>query len=563
MTFSLSEISISPCETHHLKGGDPFYTKRFLKVLKYHALGLAPVLDREGAYHIDVAGNSAYSPCFKRTFGFYEDRAAVESAEGWFHILPDGTPLYKQRYAWCGNFQEGCCPVRSFQGQYFHINLEGLPLYVDRYAYVGDFKDSIAVVCDEKGQHTHIDKEGRFIHSGWFNQLDVFHKGFARAQDEQGWGHINKQGQFIYEDRYATIEPFYNGIAHVKDFKGRLCLIDEEGKVVKMIRESSGVVNPWGELSNDMVGFWKTWTLYTAIDLKIPYYLPAPLNDVAAKVSVPVVKLKRLFKALWELDILKPSHNDYWELTDKGKCLQPFNGSFIAAAGLMWGRVNKTWENLPTLIKQPHDFYSPSFKEKEANDGWLTTYHQALDGYAQQDFLDVSLLPFWKAHNNLLGFGRCSLTLMFFLLTRYDHLKASVVGNKKGLGHFDIPPALEGRFQKEYEEIENPWESHHRSPVDAVVFPRFLHYFPDAEVLSLLQRAKNSLPLGGAVYIIEMILDENIPMGGLFDLNMLAETGGKVRSLEEWQHVLLMVGLRIDHIERFSPVLSLLRVVGT
>ena len=560
MTISLAEISISSCETHHLKEGEPLYTKKFMKVLKYHAPGLAPVVDREGAYHIDVVGNSAYSHYFKKTFGFYENRAAVESLEGWFHILPDGSQAYPERYTWCGNFQEGYCPVRDFQDQYFHINLEGLLLYVDRYAYVGDFKDGIAVVCDEKGQHTHIDKEGRFIHSCWFNQLDVFHKSFARAKDEQGWGHINKQGQFIYQDRYATVEPFYNGIAHVEDFKGRFLLINEEkGKVIKMIGDSSDVAILCSELSNDMVGFWKTWTLYTTIQLKIPDFLPAHLNDVATKISVSVSKLKRLFKALWELDILKTSHNGYWELTGKGKCLQ--SSSFIGAAGLMWGKVNKIWENLPTLIKQSHEIYSPSFKEKEENDDWLTTYHQALDGYAQQDFLNVSLLPSWKEHNNLLGFGRCSLTLMSFLLTRYDHLKASVVGDKKGLSHFDIPSDLEGRFHKEYEEIENSCKSRNRASVDAVIFPRFLHYFPDAQALNFLQAARERLISGGAFYIIEMILDKNTPMGGLFDLNMLVETGGKVRSLEEWRHLLLLVGLRIDCTEKFSPVLTLLKGV--
>ena len=508
-------------------------------------------------------GKPIYPAYFKRTFGFYDNRAAVESADGWFHILPDGAFLYTQRYAWCGNFQEGCCPVRTFQGQYFHINLEGLSLYVDRYAYAGDFKDGIAVVCDEKGQHTHIDKDGQPVHSCWFSQLDVFHKGFARAQDGQGWGHINKQGHFIYPERYAAVEPFYNGIAHVEDLNGRLLLISEEGKVVKTIHDPSTAANTINELSIDMVGFWKTWALYTAIDLKIPDYLPAPLNDVSTKTSVPVAKLKRLFKALWELDILEPDHNNDWQLTEKGKGLHPVNRSFMAAAGLMWGRVNEAWGNLPTLIKQPHDLYALSFKEKEENEGWVATYHQALDGYAQQDFLDVSLLPFWKEHNNLLGFGRCSLTLMSFLLTKYDHLKASVSGNKKGLSHFEIPSDLEGRFEKDYEETETPWESRCLPPADAIIFPRFLHYFPDTQAVNLLQKAKSRLAPGGAIYIIEMVLDERTPLGGLFDLNMLVEAGGKVRSLEEWQLVFLVAGFRIDHIERFSPVLTLLKGVLT
>lgn len=560
MTISLSEISVSPCETHHLRDKKPFYTRRFLKVLKYHNPGLAPVIDEKGAYHINLQGLPAYPFVFKRTFGFYENRAAVESEEGWFHISQDGYPVYAERYAWCGNFQEGCCPVRDYLGNYFHINLEGISLYLDKYTYVGDFKDGMAVVCNEKGQHTHIDQEGKFIHSCWFYQLDVFHKGFARAKDKQGWGHINKQGQFIYQNRYETVEPFYNGIAHVEDFKGRVFLIDETGEIVQMIHDCSGVDTLRNSLSNDMVGFWKTWALYTAIDLKIPDYLPSCLEEIAAKTSVPITQLKRLVKALWELDVLKPAHHNHWELTDKGKFLQSSSLSSLAAAGLMWGKVNKAWESLPILIKQDQQVYRPSFKELEENNYWLQVYHKALDGYAQQDFSTVSSLPFWRKHKNLLGFGRCSLTLINFLLERYDHLTARIVGSKKELSHFDISSDLKSRFEKDYKGIENFSESQNDFPVDAVILPRFLHYFPDTQVLNFLQDMKKQLLTGGYLYILEMILNENNPIGGLFDLNMLIETGGKVRSFEEWHALFLEAGCRIIYRHDISPALSLLQV---
>ncbi len=477
--MDLSEISVSPCETHHLKDGKPFYEKKFLKVLKYHEPGLAPVLDTEGAYHIDLKGNPAYSPRFQRSFGFYHHRAAVELSGEAFHILPDGSLFYPQRYSWCGNFQEGFCVVRNFQNHYFHITLEGTPLYPCQYAYVGDFKDGMAVICNEKGLHTHINSMGQFIHSRWFCQLDIFHKSFARAKDEQGWSYIDRQGNFIDTKRYAAVEPFYNGIAYVEDFHGKRLLINEEGEIVKTIYEP-----PYNDrhelsaLSHDMVGFWKTWALYSAVELNIPNFLPGYLDEIATEISVPISKLRRLFKALWEMKILQPTHNDYWELTDKGKFLQPATTSFMAAASLMWGEVNKAWQNLPTLIRKTHDFHHTSFKEREENESLLATYHRALDGYAQKDFLKALDLSFWQNHKNLLGFGRCSLTLLSFLLEKYVHLNAKVVGTEKGLGHFDIPSVLKDRFQKDYPNGEVSGQNQGFSWADAFIFPRFLHYFP-------------------------------------------------------------------------------------
>lgn len=556
MVNSLHDIKISSCETYHEKDDKPLYEKRFSKVLTFHSPGLAPVLDEEGAYHIDSVGKAAYTNRFKRTFGFYDQRAAVETEDGCFHILPNGNSAYFEKYEWCGNFQEGCCPVRNYDKYYFHIKTSGEPLCSERYAYVGDFKDGIAVVCNEQGLHTHINKQGTLIHSTWFDQLDVFHKDFARAKDERGWAHIDKQGTFIYKERYAVVEPFYNGVAHVEDFEGNLLLINETGKIVKIIREKDGSNKKINELSGDMVGFWKTWTLYTAITLQIPDYLPANLEYVAHKANIPVANVKRLFKALWELDIIQPRDDNDWELTQKGSFLKPVNSSFMASAGLMWGRVNQSWESLPNLIKTSNDKHVISFKEEEEDNNTLTKYHRALDGYTEKDFKELSHLSFWKNHTHLLGFGRSSLFLISELLKKHEHLRGTLLGSEKTFRNFDIPVSLANRLDIDQWNIENSWFV----KADAVLFCRYLHYFPDSHVIDILKKAKENLHEDGSIYVMEMVLDENTPMGGLFDLNMFVETNGKVRSMEEWEGLFTLVQLRIEEIQELSPVLTLLKL---
>ena len=99
------QIVVSQDETHHLVDDIPVYQERFLKVLKFHEPGLAPVISLMGAYHIDLTGRPSYPQRFLNVFGFYQGLAAVEDATGCYHIHPDGTPAYIQRYRWCGNFQ--------------------------------------------------------------------------------------------------------------------------------------------------------------------------------------------------------------------------------------------------------------------------------------------------------------------------------------------------------------------------------------------------------------------------------------------------------------------------
>ena len=108
--------------------------------------------------------------------------AAVVAADGWHHIRPDSAAMYAERHAWCGNFQNGRCTVRAQDGRYLHITPAGAPAYDDRWQYAGDFRDGIAVVQGEHGRSTHIDRDGALVHGRWLVDLDVFHKGFARAR---------------------------------------------------------------------------------------------------------------------------------------------------------------------------------------------------------------------------------------------------------------------------------------------------------------------------------------------------------------------------------------------
>ena len=237
MRHSWKDLTVAPDQTHHMKGGHSAYKARFEEVLKFHPPGLAPVRDASGAYHIDPSGQAIYQERYSRTFGFYEERAAVQVDASWFHILTDGRPLYSQRYAWCGNFQGGRSTVRRSDGLYLYLLRNGQMAYPDHYYYAGDYRDGVAVVQREDGLHTHINLKGLHVHGKWFVDLDVFHKGYARARDDSGWHHINIRAQPIYSRRFASIEPFYNGQARVEDFDSSLFVINESGEIVVKLRE--------------------------------------------------------------------------------------------------------------------------------------------------------------------------------------------------------------------------------------------------------------------------------------------------------------------------------------
>ena len=233
--MNLRDIKISKDGTHHILNGEPIYEKRFQTILKFHQPGLAPVIDEAGAYHITMNGLPAYKDRFIKTFGYYFDKAAVIANTGWGHINIKGELVYEANYAWVGNYQENVCTVRDQRGKYYHIDDIGERLYQEDMLYVGDFNEDIAAIRKKNGLCTHIYKDGSFVHNQYFLDLDVYHKGFARARDNRGWFHVDLMGNQIYNKRFRSIEPFYNGFAFVEDYKKIRKIINETGEIVHVI----------------------------------------------------------------------------------------------------------------------------------------------------------------------------------------------------------------------------------------------------------------------------------------------------------------------------------------
>jgi len=221
--------------THHLKDGEPAYAARYFRVMKFHVPGLAAVIDASGSYHIRPDGSPAYESRFIEAFGFYEERASVRDHSGWYHILASGKPAYQERYAWCGNYQESRVTVRNQAGFYFHLDEYGRRTYAEHYLYAGDYRDGIACVRRADGSCLHIDKQGHLVHAFTFGDLDVFHKGYARARDEGGWFHLRQDGRPAYAARFAEVEPYYNGQAFCREWSGRRVIVDHNGEVLHVV----------------------------------------------------------------------------------------------------------------------------------------------------------------------------------------------------------------------------------------------------------------------------------------------------------------------------------------
>lgn len=532
------ETVVAPSGTHHLRGGSPLYADRFDAVLAFHEPGLAPVRMGDDAWHVRLDGSPAYSRRFLQTFGFYEGRAAVESSSGWHHILPDGSDLYAERLAWCGNFQGSRCTVRDEGWRYHHLTLEGKPAYQARWRYAGDFRDGMAVVQAEDGRSTHIDLHGGFVHGAWFLDLDVFHKGYARARDDAGWTHVDTAGEAIYARRFAAVEPFYNGQARVECFDGRLAVIDETGELVGELR--APLRSDFATLSSDLVGFWRTQTICAAVELGVVEALPAKTRELAHVCGLEPARARRLLRALAELGLTRLVDGS-WTLTERGAHLRASHPMTLGGAAIEYGRFfTDMWRSLPAAMRQESAWSAPDiFAEVAADASRSTRHHVMLSSYARHGYGAVPQALGLQGHERVIDAGGGLGTLAAMLTETYPCLHVIVLDRPEVIRQAAAPLAPRG-VELRTADIFAPWGV----SADAVVMARVLHDWDDGPALQLLRHARAALGHGGRLFVIEMLIAEDSVAGSTCDLHLLMATGGMERTAGQYRALLEQAGFR-------------------
>jgi len=549
-----SQTTVADDCTHHLLDDRPLYADRFDEVLKFHPPGLAPVRRDSAAWHIRDDGSPAYARRFLRTFGYYEGRAAVTAPDGSHHITLDGDDLYPERHAWCGNFQHGRCPVRDSASNYHHITADGRPAYTARWRYAGDYRDGSAVVQRHDGHSTHVDLHGRPLHDRWFLDLDVFHKRFARARDPAGWLHIDRHGHPAYARRFAAVEPFYNGQARVERHDGALEVIDEFANTLIELRPA--LRSEFHALSADIVGAWRTDTLAVAVDLNIIPALPAPPLTVASHCGITLDGATRLLRALAELGVVTCDPNGHWHPTERGAHLREDHPQTLAdAAREAAGPQRDRWKNLTLALQDGEWNPSNIFHEVADSPSRTTSHHRMLRSYARHDYTSITAhLPL--PNNGVIVDAGGGLGTLAELITAHRPA-ASVVLLERPEVIEQLP--IQRRFTAITADPFAPWPI----AADLVLFTRVLHDWDDDQALTLLHRARQSLNPGGRLLLLELLLDDTHPDGGLCDLHLRVVTGGRERTLPQFTALLHRAGLHLTTHDRMGTLLHALLAIPT
>lgn len=521
--------AVAPSGDHHVVLGTstPLYSARFVpeSVLSFHEPGLAAVTLAEGAAnacHVRDSGEPAYAARFRRTFGFYEGIASVvDECSRWFSVRPDGERAFPQlpAWRWLGNSQEGRCVATGTDGYYVTSSRDGR-VVAGPFAYAGDFRDGAAVVRDAaSGLCMHVDRSGTALCEARFFDLDVLHKGLARARDARGWFHVRPDGSDAGSGaRYAAIEPFYNGRALATTLQGARVVVDETGAAVEQLPSSDGEVA--ARLQELLVAYWAPFAVAHGLRAGFPRGTDTPTRTAAA------------LRAAWtELGLLGVDG----EPTAAGSALErePFRSRAEYWLGPM---LHEAWANRAAP--------APGAHFRGASSGTAATSDLAvrvLAGYEADDFDAVlesavcglvtrssrralsaaTVVDIGGGSGGLcarlrsLGLGRVVLCDRAAVLAAASPAACARGVERVALEFFD----------------RSSWSG--LPEADAYVLCRVLHDWDDDACIEILRAIASRAPAGARLLVVDRVV-ERVGEHGLLSLHMHLCNGGAERTAAEF-----------------------------
>ncbi|HMV70465.1 MAG TPA: methyltransferase, partial [Myxococcota bacterium] len=98
---------------------------------------------------------------------------------------------------------------------------------------------------------------------------------------------------------------------------------------------------------------------------------------------------------------------------------------------------------------------------------------------------------------------------------------------------------------------------------DVIVLSRLLSEFEDGDAARVLQRAAGALAPGGRLCVIDHVIDATRPDRSLWDLHLLATSGGGERDEAGWRDLLASAGLRLSEVRPAGSTLAVLVAVAS
>jgi acetylserotonin O-methyltransferase len=301
--------------------------------------------------------------------------------------------------------------------------------------------------------------------------------------------------------------------------------------------------------------FRRSKTMFAAVSLGVFDALaagPKSLGELASEIDANADALQRLLDACVGLELLRWNGNRY-ENTSlataylTGSSPHRLTGYINYSNDVMW----KLWTNLEDAVrdgthrwKQTYGWDGPIFSHFFKTDEAKREFLMGMHGFGLISSPHVVEAFDLSRFTRLVDLGGATGHLAIAACQRWPNLRGVV---------FDLPDAVPlaeeivgtSSVADRIEIIAGDFFTDPLPEADLFALGRILHDWTEEKILALLGRIHAALPAGGAILIVEKLLDEGKAgprWAQMQNLNMLTCTEGKERTLGEYEALLQQVG---------------------
>ncbi|MEH2214087.1 methyltransferase [Nostoc sp.] len=319
-------------------------------------------------------------------------------------------------------------------------------------------------------------------------------------------------------------------------------------------------------------GFWVSRAIHAAAKLGIADYLkeqPKTLEELAAITNTHVPSLYRLLRALASVGIFVEDEHHRFGLTPLAATLQtdvPGSLRFFAISEL--GQAHYLgWDNLLHSIKTGEiafdhiagmSVWDHYLKNSEAG----KLFNRAMTSLTASVLEAIIYSYDFSAFNTIVNVGGGQGSLLTSILKPYPTVKGII---------FDIPTVIEEAksclqalgFADRCTVVSGNFFESVTAGGDAYLLKHIIHDWDEEKAIAILKNCHQAMSEHSKLLLFETV----IPPGNassfskLFDLNMLVMTGGRERTEEEYQVLLLHAGFQLTQVIPTSSPISVIEAV--
>jgi len=318
-----------------------------------------------------------------------------------------------------------------------------------------------------------------------------------------------------------------------------------------------------------IIGYWTSQLVHVAAKLKLADLLKDGAKTPAALARATGVDEQRLFRvmrALASVGVFKEGKDGRFALTPLAATLRGDRPDSMRDFALMMvERYNyDPWSRLIDAVREPrlpfHDVYGvPVFEYLAAHPEDAEIFGRSMTSISGTENPAVAAAYDFSRFEVLVDVGGSHGHLLSAILKKNRKLKGLL---------FDQPHVLEQARKAPYinaadvaGRIETRGGSFFESvpAADAYIMKYILHDWDDDASVTILTQCRRALAPGGKVLVVDNVIPPgNGPhWGKLLDINMLALTGGRERTKDEFRQLFAKAGLKMTRVVPTACPLSI------